>query len=194
VLRKGTFPLKPHCWSTSGPSRDYSDRRRKRKGGRGRRRSACSRSSLSLQGTLPSIEDMACAASPREKLRSGFLGRSHSSVSARGRRALGDAVSCYGKGIEADDWPRSCIAGSWSVTSGRTGAEALSVFRRCQKMLSSSSVWISTETRAIADSLGRSRDDFLPHAPDRASHYLSISQVSHVILLHRFSSESVGNP
>jgi DNA-binding SARP family transcriptional activator len=101
---------------------------------------------------------MTCAASPREKLRSGFL----RAVALLGQcyedcERWEEAVSCYGKGIEADNlaeelYRRLMVC---HIRQGRE-AEALSVYRRCRKTLSSVlGVEPSTETRAIADSLGR---------------------------------------
>lgn len=101
---------------------------------------------------------MTCIASPREKLRSGFLravarlGQFHED-----REQWEEAVSCYGKGIEADDlaeelYRRLMVC---HIRQGRE-AEALSVYRRCRKMLSSVlGVEPSAETWAIAASLGR---------------------------------------
>jgi two-component SAPR family response regulator len=103
-------------------------------------------------------EEMTCAASPREKLRSGFLravillGRCYED-----RERWEEAISCYGKGLQADDlgeelYRRLMVC---HIRQGRE-AEALSVYRRCRKtLLSVLGVEPSAETRAIAASLGR---------------------------------------
>ena len=131
-----------------------------RKEGRGPEAIRLFEKALSLyRGPFLQSEEMACAASPREKLRSGFL----RAVALLGQcyedgERWGDAVSCYGKGIEADDlaeelYRRLMVC---HIRQGRD-AEALSVYRRCRKTLSSVlGVDPSAETRAIAASLGRS--------------------------------------
>jgi two-component SAPR family response regulator len=115
---------------------------------------------LSLySGPFLQSEEMTCAASPREKLRGGFL----RAVANLGQcyedsERWEEAVSCYGKGIEADDlaeelYRRLMVC---HIRQGRE-AEALSVYRRCRKTLSSVlGVDPSAETRAVASSLGRS--------------------------------------
>jgi len=73
------------------------------------------------------------------------------------RELWDEAVSCYGKGIEADDLAEELYR-RLMVCHLRQGreAEALSVYRRCRKTLSSVlGVDPSAETRAIAASLGR---------------------------------------
>jgi DNA-binding SARP family transcriptional activator len=106
---------------------------------------------------LPS-EEMSWAASPREKLRSGFLRAvAHLGQCHEDAERWEEAASCYGKGIEADDlaeelYRRLMVC---HVRQGRK-AEALSVYRRCRKTLSSVlGVEPSADTRAIAASLGR---------------------------------------
>jgi DNA-binding SARP family transcriptional activator len=102
---------------------------------------------------------MTCAASPREKLRGGFLRAiAHLGQCYEDRERWEEAVSCYGKGLDADDlaeelYRRLMVC---HIRQGRE-AEALSVYRRCRKTLSSVlGVDPSAETRAIASSLGRS--------------------------------------
>jgi len=162
VLKEGHLSLSNrHCWvDVWAFARLPGQAEKARKGGRGPEAIRLFEKALSLyRGPFLQSEDMACAASPREKLRSGFL----RAVALLGQcyedgERWGDAVSCYGKGIEADDlaeelYRRLMVC---HIRQGRE-AEALSVFRRCQKMLSSVlGVDPSTETRAIADSLGRS--------------------------------------
>jgi len=115
---------------------------------------------LSLyRGPFLLSEEMTCAASPREKLRSGFLRAvAHLGQCYEDGERWEEAVSCYGKGIEADDLAEE-IYRRLMVCHIRQGreAEALSVYRRCRKTLSSVlGVDPSAETRAIAASLGRS--------------------------------------
>ncbi|MBE0568306.1 MAG: hypothetical protein IH577_01335 [Deltaproteobacteria bacterium] len=112
------------------------------------------------KGPFLQSEEMTCAASPREKLRSGFL----RAVARLGQcyedgERWEEAVSCYGKGIDADDlaeelYRRLMVC---HIRQGRE-AEALSAYRRCRKTLSAVlGVDPSAETRAVAASLGRSR-------------------------------------
>jgi DNA-binding SARP family transcriptional activator len=111
------------------------------------------------RGPFLQSEEMTCAASTREKVRSGFL----RAVARLGQRyedsgRWDEAVSCYRKGIEADDlaeelYRRLMVC---HIRQGRE-AEALSVYRRCRRMLSSIlGVDPSAETRAIAASIVRS--------------------------------------
>jgi DNA-binding SARP family transcriptional activator len=111
------------------------------------------------RGPFFPFEEMPWAASPREKLRSGFL----RAVAQLGQfyedgERWEEAVSCYRKGLEADElaeelYRRLMVC---HIRQGRE-AEALSVYRRCRKTLSSVlGVDPSAETRAIAASLGRS--------------------------------------
>jgi len=114
---------------------------------------------LSLyKGSFLQSEEMTCAASPREKLRRGFLRAvAHLGQCYEDRARWEEAVSCYGKGIEADDlaeelYRRLMVC---HIRQGRE-AEALSVYRCCRKALSSVlGVEPSAETRAVAASLGR---------------------------------------
>ena len=115
---------------------------------------------LSLyRGPFLQSEEMTWAESPREKMRSGFLravarlGQCHED-----REHWEEAASCYRKGLEADDLAEELYR-RLMVCHIRRGkeAEALSVYRRCRKTLSSVlGVDPSAETRAIAASLGRS--------------------------------------
>jgi DNA-binding SARP family transcriptional activator len=107
---------------------------------------------------LPS-EEMTCVVSPREKLRSGFLRAvAHLGQCYEDGDRWEEAASCYGKGIEADDlaeelYRRLMVC---HIRRGRK-AEALSVYRRCRKTLSSVlGVEPSAETRSIADSIHHS--------------------------------------
>ena len=131
-----------------------------RKEGKGTEAIRLFEKALSLyRGPFLLSEEMPCAASPREKLRSGFLRAvAHLGQSYEDSERWEEAVSCYGKGIEADDlaeelYRRLMVC---HIRQGRE-AEALSVYRRCRKTLSSVlGVEPSAETRAIAASLGRS--------------------------------------
>ena len=111
------------------------------------------------RGPFLPFEEMPWAASPREKLRSGFL----RAVAQLGQfyedgERWEEAVSCYRKGLEADELAEELYR-RLMVCHIRQGREAvaLSVYRRCRKTLSSVlGVDPSAETRAIAASLGRS--------------------------------------
>jgi DNA-binding SARP family transcriptional activator len=102
---------------------------------------------------------MPCAESPREKLRSGFLRAvAHLGRCYEDRERWGEAASCYGKGIEVDELAEELYRRLMAchIRLGRE-AEALSVYRRCRKTLSSVlGVDPSSETRKLAESLGRS--------------------------------------
>jgi DNA-binding SARP family transcriptional activator len=115
---------------------------------------------LSLyQGHFLAFEEPPWAVSLREKLRGGFLGAvTHLGRCYEEAGRWEEAVACYGKGLEADDlaeelYRRLMVC---HIKQGQE-AKALSVYRRCRKMLSSVlGVDPSAETRVIADSLGRS--------------------------------------
>lgn len=108
------------------------------------------------RGSFLPFEEPDWAISTREKLRSSFLG----AVTRSGRlfeesNRWEEAISCYGKGLEADDlaeelYRRLMIC---HLRQGRE-AEALSVYRRCRRTLSSVlGVKPSSETQEIADSI-----------------------------------------
>ncbi|HLO24902.1 MAG TPA: bacterial transcriptional activator domain-containing protein, partial [Geobacteraceae bacterium] len=111
------------------------------------------------RGPFLALEDPPWAVSLREKLRGGFLGAvTHMGRCFEEAGRWEEAVTCYGKGLEADDLAEE-IYRRLMVCHLRQGqeAEALSIYRRCRKTLSSVlGVCPSAETRAIADSLGRS--------------------------------------
>jgi DNA-binding SARP family transcriptional activator len=114
---------------------------------------------LSLyRGPFLQADEMTCVESPREKLRSGFLRAvAHLGQCYEDRERWEEAVSCYRRGLEVDElaeelYRRLMVC---HIRQGRE-AEALSVYRRCRKTLSSVlGVNPSPETRKLAESLGR---------------------------------------
>jgi ATP/maltotriose-dependent transcriptional regulator MalT/DNA-binding SARP family transcriptional activator len=162
VLKEGRLSLSNrHCWvDVWAFARSLGEAEKARKEGKRTEAIRGFEKALSLyRGPFLQSEEMTCAASPREKLRSGFLRAvAHLGQCYEDRERWEEAVSCYGKGIEADDlaeelYRRLMVC---HIRQGRE-AEALSVYRRCRKTLSSVlGVEPSAETRAIAASLGRS--------------------------------------
>jgi len=111
------------------------------------------------KGPFLHSEELTCAASPREKLRSSFLRAvAHLGQRYENRQRWEEAITCYAKGIETDElaeelYRRLMVC---HIRQGRE-AEALSVYRRCRKTLSSVlGVNPSAETTNLAESLGRS--------------------------------------
>jgi DNA-binding SARP family transcriptional activator len=161
TLKEGRLSLSNRqCWvDVWAFARSLGQAEKARKEGKGTVAIPLFEKALSLyRGPFLQSEEMTCAESPREKLRRGFL----RAVARLGqcyedRERWDEAVSCYGKGIEADDlaeelYRRLMVC---HIRQGRE-AEALSVYRRCRKTLSSVlGVDPSPETRAIAASLGR---------------------------------------
>jgi DNA-binding SARP family transcriptional activator len=161
TLKEGRLSLSNRqCWvDVWAFARSLGQAEKSRKEGKGTVAIPLFEKALSLyRGPFLQSEEMTCAESPREKLRRGFL----RAVARLGqcyedRERWDEAVSCYGKGIEADDlaeelYRRLMVC---HIRQGRE-AEALSVYRRCRKTLSSVlGVDPSPETRAIAASLGR---------------------------------------
>jgi DNA-binding SARP family transcriptional activator len=162
VLKEGRLSLSNrHCWvDVWAFARSLGQAEKARKEGKGTEAIRLFEKALSLNtGPFLQSEEMICAASPREKLRGGFLRAvAHLGQCYEDRERWEEAVSCYGKGLEADDlaeelYRRLMVC---HIRQGRE-AEALSVYRRCRKTLSSVlGVEPSAETRAIASSLGRS--------------------------------------
>jgi ATP/maltotriose-dependent transcriptional regulator MalT/DNA-binding SARP family transcriptional activator len=162
VLKEGRLSLSNrHCWvDVWAFERLLGQAEKARKEGKGTVAIPLFEKALLLyRGPFLQFEEMTCVASPREKLRSGFL----RAVARLGhfyedREQWEEAVSCYGKGIEADDlaeelYRRLMIC---HIRQGRE-AEALSVYRRCRTTLSAVlGVNPSAETRALAESLDRS--------------------------------------
>ena len=162
VLKEGHLSLSNrHCWvDVWAFARSLGQAEKARKEGKGTEAIRLFEKALSLNtGPFLPSEEMTCAASPREKLRGGFLRAvAHLGQCYEDRERWEEAVSCYGKGIEADDLAEELYR-RLMVCHLRQGreAEALSVYRRCRKTLSSVlGVDPSAETRAIASSLGRS--------------------------------------
>ncbi len=161
VLREGRLSLSNrHCWvDVWAFARFLGQAEKARKEGKGTEAIRRFEKALSLYtGPFLQSEELTCAASPREKLRSGFLRAvAHLGRCYEDRERWEEAVSCYGKGIEADDlaeelYRRLMVC---HIRQGRE-AEALAVYRRCRKMLSAIlGVEPSAETRSIAASLGR---------------------------------------
>ena len=161
VLKEGRLSLSNRqCWvDVWAFERSLGQAEKARKEGKRTEEIRLFEKALSLyRGPLLPSDEMTCAVSLREKLRSGFL----RAVTYLGQcyedsERWGEAVSCYGIGLEADDlaeelYRRLMVC---HIRQGRE-AEALSVYRRCRKTLSSVlGVDPSAETRAIADSLGR---------------------------------------
>jgi DNA-binding SARP family transcriptional activator len=161
VLKDGRLSLSNRqCWvDVWAFERSLGQAEKARKEGKGTEAVRHFEKALALyRGPFLQSEELTCVASPQEKLRSGFL----RAVARLGkfyedREQWEEAVSCYGKGIEADDlseelYRRLMVC---HIRRGRE-AEALSVYRRCRRTLSSVlGVNPSAETRAIAASLGR---------------------------------------
>ena len=139
--RRGAFPFRTvNAGSTSGPSRGPWGRRRRRgRRGRGRKRSVCSRRHVPIQGSLPSVRGndlhpfAAGKAAPRTCGPVALLGQCYEDC-----ERWEEAVSCYGKGIEVDNLAEELYR-RLMVCDIRQGkeAEALSVYLRCRKTLSS---------------------------------------------------------
>jgi DNA-binding SARP family transcriptional activator len=162
VLKEGRLSLSnQHCWvDVWAFERSLGQAEKARKEGTGTEAIRLFEKALSLyRGPFLLSEEMTCAASPREKLRSEFLRAvAHLGQSCEDGERWEEAATCYGKGIEADDlaeelYRRLMVC---HIRQGRA-AEALSVYRRCRKTLSSVlGMDPSGETRAIAASIGRS--------------------------------------
>ncbi|NJD61423.1 MAG: hypothetical protein FIA93_01715, partial [Deltaproteobacteria bacterium] len=163
ALKEGCLTLSNrHCWVDAWTfERSLGQAEKARKAGKDTEAIRLYEKALNLyKGPFLQSEDMSSAASPREKLRMRFL----SAVADLGRYYEGGekweaAVSCYRKGIEVDALAEALYR-RLMVCHLRRGdeAEALSVYRRCRKTLSSVlGVNPAPETRAIAQSIGRSR-------------------------------------
>ena len=162
VLKEGRLSLSNrHCWvEVWAFERFLGQAEKARKEGRGTEANRYFEKALSLyRGPFLHFEELPWAVSLREKLRGGFLGAvTHLGRCYEEAGRWEEAVSCYGKGLDADDlaeelYRRLMVC---HLRQGRA-AEALSVYRRCRKTLSSVlGVDPSTETRAIAASLSRS--------------------------------------
>jgi DNA-binding SARP family transcriptional activator len=162
VLKEGFLTLSNRqCWVDAWAFERFLGQAEKaRKEGKGTEAILLFEKALSLyKGAFLQSGEMTCSASPREKLRNGFLRAiAHLGQCYEDGKRWEEAISCYGKGIETDElaeelYRRLMIC---YLRQGRE-AEALSVYRRCRKTLSSVlGVNPSAETRAIASSIGRS--------------------------------------
>jgi len=162
LLKEGRLTLSNrHCWVDVWAFERYlAMAEQARKEGNRKEAARLFDKSLSLyRGSFLPFEEASWAASLREKLRTRFL----ESVTRLGR-SLEDAgrwmeaIACYGRGLEADELAEELYR-RLMVCHLRQGqeAEALSVYRRCRKTLSSVlGVNPSEKTRAIAESIGRS--------------------------------------
>jgi DNA-binding SARP family transcriptional activator len=162
VLKEGRLSLSNrHCWVDAWAFERFLGQVEKAgKDGKGPEAIRNLGKGLSFyRGSFLPSEEMSWAVSRREKLRSGFLGAvAHLGRWHEEQGKWDEAASCYGKGLEADDLAEELYR-RLMVCHLRQGqeAKALSVYRRCRKMLSSVlGVEPSAETRAIAASLGRS--------------------------------------
>jgi DNA-binding SARP family transcriptional activator len=159
VLKEGHLSLSNrHCWVDAWAFERFLGQAEKARN-EGKEATGFYKKALAIyKGHFLPFEEYSWAVSLREKLRGGFLG----AVTQLGRHheeagRWEEAVSCYGKGLEADDlaeelYRRLMIC---HLQQGQK-AKALSVYRRCRRTLSSVlGVDPSAETRAITDSLGR---------------------------------------
>jgi len=162
VLKEGLLSLSNrHCWVDAWAfERSLGQAWRTRKEGKRTEANRLFEKALSLyRGPFLPLEEAAWAVVLREKLRSGFLeavahlGRSHEEGGG-----WEDAASCYRNGLEVEEVAEELYR-RLMVCHIKLGqeAEALSIYRRCRKTLSSVlGVSPSSETRAIAASLGSS--------------------------------------
>ncbi|TFH32972.1 MAG: tetratricopeptide repeat protein, partial [Deltaproteobacteria bacterium] len=162
VLKEGHLSLSNrHCWVDAWAFERFLGQAEKARN-EGKEATGFYKKALAIyKGHFLPFEEYSWAVSLREKLRGGYL--EAVTQLGRDREEAGrweEAVSCYEKGIEADDlaeelYRRLMIC---HLQQGQK-AKALSVYRRCRRTLSSVlGVDPSGETRAIADSLGRRTD------------------------------------
>ena len=162
VLKEGRLTLSNrHCWVDTwafGRILGQAEKARKER----QRTEAVRHFEKALvvyRGLFLPLEESSWAVSLREKLRGGFLGAiTHLGRCHEEAGRWEEAVSCYGKGLEADDLAEELYR-RLMVCHIRRGqdTEALSVYRRCRRTLSSVlGIDPSAETRAIAESIGRS--------------------------------------
>lgn len=159
VLKDGCLSLSNrHCWVDVWAFERSLGQAEKAKN-EGRKATGDYKKALAVyKGHFLPFEENSWAVTLREKLRGGFLG----AVLQLGQRheeagRWEEAVSCYGKGLEADDLAEE-IYRRLMVCHLRQGQEtkALSVYKRCRNTLSSVlGVDPSAETKAIAATLGR---------------------------------------
>ena len=159
VLREGRLSLsKQHCWIDVWAFASFLGKAEKaRKEGKEQEAIRLFEKALSLYiGPFLPFEELPLAVSPREKLRGGFL----KAVAHLGRlyeegERWEDAISLYGKGLEVDDLAEELYRRLMACHIRRgQESEALSVYRRCRRTLSSVlGVDPSAETQAVASSL-----------------------------------------
>jgi DNA-binding SARP family transcriptional activator len=162
VLKEGRLSLSNrHCWvDVWAFERSLGQAEKARKEGKGTVAIRLFEKALfQYKGPFLPFDEMPCTESPREKLQRGFL-RAVANLGQcyEDRERWEEAVSCYRKGLEADELAEELYR-RLMVCHIRRGeeAEALSVYRRCRKTLSSVlGVNPSAETRKLAESLGRS--------------------------------------
>lgn len=162
TLREGRLSLSNrHCWvDVWAFERSLGQAEKGRKEGKQGEAIPFYEKALSLyRGPFLPAEGTTWSESAREKLRSSFLRAvTHLGQCYEGGERWEEAASCYGKGIEVDELAENlyrrlmvCL-----IQRGRK-AEALSVYRRCRKTLSSVlGVDPSRETMELASSLGLS--------------------------------------
>ncbi|NJD61412.1 MAG: hypothetical protein FIA93_01655, partial [Deltaproteobacteria bacterium] len=142
VLKEGRLSLSNrHCWVDAWAfERSQGQAERAMKEGRGTEAISLFEKSLSLyRGPFLQSEEMSCVESPREKLRMRFLGAvAHLGRCYEDGENWEAAVSCYRRGIEVDALAEALYRRLMvcHIRQGRE-AEALSVYRRCRKTLSS---------------------------------------------------------
>jgi two-component SAPR family response regulator len=161
VLKEGRLSLSNrHCWvDVWAFERSLGQAEKARKEGKQVEAIRQFEKALSLyRGSFLHAEEIIWAESQREKLRSEFLRAvSHLGQCYEDRERWEEAVSYYRRGLETDElaeefYRRLMVC---HIRQGRE-AEALSVYRRCLKTLSSVlGVNPSAETRKLAESLGR---------------------------------------
>jgi len=162
MLKEGRLSLSNrHCWvDVWAFERSLGKAEKAKRDGKQTEAIALLEKTMSLyRGPFLRSEETSWAESTREKFRSGFLRAvAHLGRCYEDREQWEEAASCYRKGIEVDElaeefYRRLMVC---HIQRGRE-AEALSVYRRCRKKLSSVlGVDPSRETRELASSLGRS--------------------------------------
>jgi DNA-binding SARP family transcriptional activator len=159
-LKAGHLSLsRQHCWvDVWSFERSVGRAARARKERNEEESSRLLEKALSLyRGSFLPSEEMPWALPPREKLRAQFLALVEQlGEICEGAGRWEEAVSCYRRGIEADELAEELYRRLMGchIRMGRE-AEAIAVYRRCWRTLSSVlGVQPSADTRAIAASLG----------------------------------------
>jgi len=162
VLKEGRLSLSNrHCWvDVWAFERFLGQAEKAKKEGNGTEAIRLFEKALFLyKGSFLLSEEMTWAESLREKLRREFIRAvGHLGRCYQDREQWEDAASCYRKGLEADELAEELYRRLMVCLIQRgQESEAISVYRRCRKTLSSVlGVDPSAETRAIAESLDRS--------------------------------------